>query len=308
MEKGGEVKTNADQHGEESSGRVQGEGFLTDVGTRDSSRPPSGRKLSASDPRRAYDRFAPVYDRCNARNDYEMWLGETLLPELGAHGLRHGWALDVGCGTGRAFGPLLERGWQIVGCDLSAGMLAEATRKFDPQVRLLELDARSLPPICPAPGLPAGNAFHLILLLNDVLNYMTEDGELEQVFAGVERNLHPARGLAVFDLNTLNLFRQDFTAGVLDRGEADDWQWHGLTAHAEPGGIFEARLSGREVEAHVHRQRHWPPDQVRAALESAGLRCLAALGQREEDGRVLLSPSPDEERDHKVIYIAGHGG
>ena len=305
MNEGEEVKAHADPHAEESSARVPGEGFLTDLGTTDSSRPPGGRKLLASDPGRAYDRFAPVYDEWNAQNDYEMWLGEVLLPELEEHGLRKGWALDVGCGTGRAFPPLLDRGWHVVGCDLSAGMLAEATRKFGPQVRLLELDARSLPPIAPAPGLPAGEAFHLILLLNDVLNYLTEDGELEQVFAGVKRNSSRDQGLVAFDLNTLKLFQEDFAADVLEEGSDGDWQWRGLTDEVTPGGVFEARLSGHGVEAHVHRQRHWPPDQVRAALEASGLRCLAALGQRETGGRVLLSPEPDEERDHKVIYIAG---
>ena len=73
-----------------------------------------------------YDRFAPIYDEWNAQNDYEMWLGEALLPALEMHGLRKGWALDVGCGTGRAFLPLLARGWRVIGCDVSAGMLAEA--------------------------------------------------------------------------------------------------------------------------------------------------------------------------------------
>jgi len=306
MKDGREVRTNADPHGEESPARAQGEGFLTDLGTRDSSRPPSGRKLFASDPRRAYDRFAPIYDEWNGQNDYEMWLGEVLLPELEKHGLRNGWALDVGCGTGRAFVPLLDRGWRVVGCDLSSGMLAEAARKFGSQVRLLNLDARSLPPLSPAPELPAGEAFHLILLLNDVLNYMTEDGELEQVFTGVKRNSCRGQGLVAFDLNTLRLFREDFASGVLEEGSAGDRQWRGLTDQPKPGGVFEARLSGHGVETHVHRQRHWPPDQVQAALEASGLHCLAALGQREADGRVLLSAEPDEERDHKVIYIAEH--
>lgn len=255
----------------------------------------------------AYDRYASVYDETNAENDYEMWLGETLLPELENYGLRRGWALDLGCGTGRAFDPLLGRDWQVVGCDVSPGMLAEARRKFGSRVPLNELDAREVPPISPAPDVPAGEAFSLILLLNDVLNYMTEDGDLEKVFAGVKGNLSRDGGLAVFDANTLALFRDHFASGFTEGESNRGLEWRGLTDEPRPGLVFEARLGGRGVEPHVHRQRHWTPEQVTGALEAAGLRCLAALGQREEGGKVLLSAPLDEERDSKVVYIAAHG-
>jgi len=256
--------------------------------------------------RDAYDRSAAIYDEWNAQNDYEMWLGEVLLPELEKHGLRKGWALDVGCGTGRAFDPLLDRGWQIVGCDVSSGMLAEAGRKFDSQVRLLRVDARDLAPIRPSPELPAEGAFNLVLLLNDVVNYMTENGDLERVFAGVRQNLNPSHGLATFDTNTLSLFRSSFVSGVAEEMSARGWEWRGLTEEVRPGAVYEARLSGQGVEPHVHRERHWTDRQVKGALEAAGLRCLATRGMREEGGRILLSDPPDEERDYKVVYIAAY--
>ncbi|MGN6587525.1 MAG: methyltransferase domain-containing protein [Solirubrobacterales bacterium] len=252
----------------------------------------------------AYDRFASFYDEANAQNDYEMWVGEVLLPALEEHGLRKGWALDVGCGTGRAFEPLLARGWQIVGCDLSPGMLAEAARKFGSDIQLLELDARDLPPLSPGAGPPDEGSFDLVLLLNDVINYLTEFKDLELLFSGVRRNLNRDHGLFVFDANTVALFQANFASGLTEKMSEGGWEWRGLSEGAEPGGFFEARLSGRGAEPHVHRQRHWPVEQMTAALEASGLGCLAALGQREEDGRVLLSDEPDEERDSKVVYIA----
>lgn len=254
----------------------------------------------------AYNRYAPIYDEANAQNDYEMWLGEVLLPALEKHGLKKGWALDLGCGTGRAFDPLLNRGWELVGCDVSQGMLAEAKRKFGSRVRLLNLDARDVPPLCPVPELPAEEAFDLVLLLNDVLNYLIEDGDLEQVFASVRRNLRRDHGLVAFDANTLGLFRASFASGISEEMGTRGWEWCGLTDAAEPGIVYEARLSGRDVEAHLHRQRHWTAEQVREALKASGLQLVAALGQREEDGRIVLSDTPDEERDHKVVYIAAH--
>lgn len=70
------------------------------------------------------------------------------------------------------------------------------------------------------------------------------------------------------------------------------------------GDRLRGPVSGRGVETHAHRQRHWTQQQAKEALSASGLCCLAALGQREEAGRVLLSDSPDEERDAKVVYIA----
>jgi len=253
----------------------------------------------------AYDRFAAIYDEFNAANNYEMWLGETLLPELEAHGLTKGRALDVGCGTGRAFEPLLSRGWQVVGCDVSPGMLERAAEKFGSRVELFVADARELPSVPPSPGSPAGEGFELILALNDVANYLIEDGDLERFFGGVKRNLGQ-NGLFVFDITAFCAFRAAWASGKSDQMSARGWDWHGLTERAERGAVFEARISGREVEAHVHRERHWEPERVQEALKASGLRCLAFSGQREDaDRRVILENPPDEERHYKIVFIAG---
>jgi SAM-dependent methyltransferase len=261
---------------------------------------------SVESARDAYDRYAPVYDEYNAQNNYEMWLGEVLLPELEKHGLRKGWALDVGCGTGRAFEPLLSRGWKIVGCDVSSGMVAEAERKFGSRARLFTSDARSLPSLSTSPGLPEGEAFDLILLLNDVVNYMVEEGDLEKVFAGVKSNLSRDGGLVLFDANTLTLFREQFAPDVEGEMSNRGWEWRGLRSDTDAGPIFEAELSGSDVATHVHRQRHWTTEQIQDALAACDLACVAVLGQREGDGRIVLSGSMDEVRDQKAIYIAAH--
>jgi len=253
----------------------------------------------------AYDRFAAAYDVTNAQNNYELWLGKVLLPELEGRGLQKGWALDVGCGTGQAFDPLLERGWKIVGCDVSAEMVAEARRKY-PSIALHHLDGRALPPLGPQPDSPK-HAFQLVLLLNDVINYMTEESDLTRAFAGVAENLDPANGLLVFDINTISLLRNSFQAGASEAMSERGVEWQGLSNTIEAEGTFEARLSGHGIEPHIHRQRHWTPRQVTDALAVSGLSCLALLGQREEGTEIALSEEPDEERDSKIIVIASHG-
>jgi SAM-dependent methyltransferase len=242
--------------------------------------------------RAAYDAFASIYDDFNYRNDYEMWFG-ALLPELESRGLRKGRLLDVGCGTGRAFEPMLRRGWDIQGCDVSTAMLAEAKRKFGDAVPLAVVDAREL---------PVFGEFELVWALNDVVNYLTADGDLERTLAGMRANLAEG-GLILFDANTLSLFRSDFASGDADAMSVGDWTWDGISSAIEPGGTYEARVYGGGVETHIHRERHYPPEAIRAAMAASGLEPLAALGQQEQDGKVVLVDPPDEMRDHKMIYI-----
>ncbi len=246
----------------------------------------------SNDAAQAYEAFAEIYDDFNHLNDYEMWLG-ALLPELEKRGLRKGRALDVGCGTGRAFEPLLRRGWEVRGCDVSAAMLAQARAKFGDAVPLDLADARELPRF---------GEFELVLALNDVANYLTEDGDLERGLAGMGANLAPG-GLLLFDANTLGVFETSFSGGDCGVMSVGAWRWHGLAEKVEPGGTYEARISGGGLEPHVHRQRHHPVEHVEEAMTAAGLECLAALGQQEVDGDVVLTDPADEARDYKVIYI-----
>lgn len=247
--------------------------------------------MTTNPARVAFQAFAPIYDEFCRANDYEMWVGALLL-ELEKRGLVHGRALDVGCGTGRAFQPLLSRGWQIVGCDLSPAMLAEARRKFDGRVPLHEADIRELPII---------GKFELVFALNDVINYLIEDGDLDRAFEGIRANLAPG-GLALFDTNTLATLRSssDEEIASQDRGE---WLWEGLTKDAVPGAIFDSRISGSGVKTHIHRERHHTARAISESLEAAGLELLASLGQQEINGAVCLTEPPDEGRDHKIIHI-----
>src|SRR3954464_14559034 len=111
----------------------------------------------------AYEAFAPIYNEFNHLNDYEMWLGQVLLPELEKHGLKHGKALDVGCGTGRAFKPLLRRGWAVRACDLALAV-REVARGG--RVHQVEWD------VVPLREVPVYGEFELVLSMNDALIYV----------------------------------------------------------------------------------------------------------------------------------------
>lgn len=245
----------------------------------------------------AYESFASVYDDFNYRNDYEMWIGEILLPALLGYGLEApGVALDVGCGTGRAFPPLLKRGWDVWGCDISPAMVEIARERFGSRVRLSVADMRRL---------PALRSFDLVLAINDTVNHLLTDRDLHRTMAGFAKNLSPG-GLVVFDCNTRAVFRKlfdDDERRVVERG-GRRWIWQGMGECDRSSSTFSARISGDSIEPVTITERHFSQREVETALEAASLRCRGVFGQREADGRVILGEQADDERDGKFVYIA----
>jgi SAM-dependent methyltransferase len=251
--------------------------------------------------RATYDAFAPIYNEFNHLNDYEMWLGEVLLPELEKYGLRRGRALDVGCGTGRAFGPLLRRGWEVRACDLSPGMLERAREEGGDRVELDVADMREL---------PVYGEFELVLSMNDAVNYLLGDDDFERALSRMCANLADD-GLLLFDVNSKGTYDSGFWSGSSHTVEYQGrtWTWSGIGALEDEPGVYETRIEGDDIaEPIVHRERFRSESEIREAMSAAGLDCLAVLGMQEIDGKVVLSDPPDEQRDYKVVYIGAVGG
>ncbi len=244
--------------------------------------------------RRTYDAFASTYDDFNHRYMYERWTGR-LLEKAQEAGLRGDRLLDVGCGTGLSFIPMLDRGWTVSACDISPEMLELARAKVGEAARLLVADMREL---------PALGQFDLIWAVNDAMNYLMSAEELEAALAGMRRNLAP-EGILLFDLNTLATYRTFFSEEhvVEHNGRRMVWQGQMSTEEVLPGSVSEARFAGEGegIEAHVHRQRHFSEGEALAAIEAAGLRPLAVLG--ESDGE--LESGLDDELHTKAVYLCG---
>src|SRR5215212_7208304 len=73
----------------------------------------------------AYELLAPFYD-CYT----QKYGNERLLAGIEAIALEHGLSgsrlLDVGCGTGKSFLPMLARGYEVTAFDISPAMAARA--------------------------------------------------------------------------------------------------------------------------------------------------------------------------------------
>jgi SAM-dependent methyltransferase len=244
----------------------------------------------------AYERLAPVYDDFTDGYDHDAWIDalERIARNHGANGSR---VLDVACGTGKSFAPLLERGYDVWACDISPAMVERARRcaGVDPD-RVVVADMRELPQL---------GAFELVTCLDDAVNYLLTVEDLASAFAGVARLLS-ADGVYVFDTNTLATYRAGFAPeAVLERPLAAA-VWRGeTTGQIESGALCTASIELAQPDGRTgvsrHVQRHHSERTIRHALTSAGLACRAVLGQ--STGGVLHEHA-DEEAHTKLVYVA----
>lgn len=136
-----------------------------------------------------YDAWAWLYDRTlgpEYRDRKMGFLERSLLGHL-PQGAR---VLDLCCGTGQMMAPMIARGFQVTGIDMSAEMLRHAA-KAAPEADLHQGDAREFALASPVAGVVCASAS---------LNHMSSLDDLERVFLSVNRALADG-GLFVFDIN-----------------------------------------------------------------------------------------------------------
>ena len=266
-----------------------------------SSRIAGGLSENERTARTAYDALALDYDALTATHDHERWLA-TLVALARRHGLRGRRVLDVGCGTGRSFEPLLRRGYAVRACDVSPEMVRVARRRF-PRVRVEVADMRALP------RWGRFRRVDLVTCLDDALNYLPAEPDLDAAFAGIARSLRRG-GLFVFDLNSLRTYRTAFAQSFsVDAGDVRFVVCGEAAPDALAGAVCLSRIEVHTRDADgawrrrvsEHAQRHWPTDTVCARLAEAGLRPVALHGQTTG---CVLHQTVDEARDTKVIVVA----
>jgi SAM-dependent methyltransferase len=247
----------------------------------------------------AYDALAPIYDVLISAYPHERWLAGLEQLAL-AHGLAGRRVLDLACGTGESFLPLVARGYQVVGCDISGEMLNRARAKA-PAVELHREDMRRLPKL---------GSFDLVTCIDDALNYFLSEHELEDALRGIARNLGPD-GIAIWDLNTLAQYHRQFASDLILDQDGTFIGWRGarrakplrageriavaVDAFIDIGDGYWRRITS------VHYQRHWPASTIERLSRRAGLQLLDVRGQH--PGAVIDSVLA-ELIHTKAIYVA----
>jgi ubiquinone/menaquinone biosynthesis C-methylase UbiE len=210
-----------------------------------------------------FDSVAPDYDRW-----YESRVNQTIdafekaaLRSAFPAGSRKGLLLDVGCGTGHWLLFLKTAGYQVVGLDLSRGMLEVAQAKLPVGIQLVQGDAH---------GLPFGDRCFDIVCCITTLEFVRDH---LRTLSEMWRCLKSGGRMVVGALNALSLLgiRRRLLRSRVFRGAHFFTTWELKSCLAEYG------------TAHIQTCAFTPPSThllpMASCFEKIGKAVLPALGQ-----------------------------
>lgn len=247
----------------------------------------------------AYEGFAEVYDWFMDDIDYDSWV-DYIERIWSSYNKTPKLIADLGCGTGNVTERLANKGYDMIGIDISEDMLAEAREKAyenENQILYLLQDMREF---------ELYGTVDIIISLFDSLNYITEEEDLLKVFKLVNNYLEP-KGLFIFDLNTKYKFKNilgENTFTQIDDDAAYIWENY----YDEDSEINEYYLNifvkdndGRyERYEEVHHEKAYEIDVIKDLINKSGLKLLNIY-----DAYTFDEPKETSER---IFFIAMENG
>ena len=246
----------------------------------------------------AYEYLAQCYDQFTEDVDYGRW-ADYVEKHFARSKLPIRTVLDLACGTGSLTRLLAQRGYEMIGADLSEEMLAQAAEKCrgvgDPEPIFLhqameELDLYGTIDAC--------------VCCLDSVNYVTRSGKLARAFQRVHTFLMPG-GLFLFDINTPDKLRDLDGQIFLDENEDAYCVWRAdysprrrvCTYGMDIFQRTEGDLWHRWEE--VHEEFAYQPEELEDLLRQAGFRQIKQYGElrmrapREGEGRIFFAARKD---------------
>ena len=247
----------------------------------------------------AYTSFARVYDIFMDNVPYKEW-ADYLGKILKEYGIDDGLVLDLGCGTGSMTEMLASSGYDMIGVDNAEEMLEIAMEKkvesgHDILYLLQDMQEFEL-----------YGTVRAVVSVCDSLNYITEEEELQHVFALVNNYLDP-HGIFLFDMNTVYKYQTMIgDATIAENREEGSFIWE--NSYDEESGIntyelalFIPREDGLyEKTEEVHYQRAYPLEKIKELIQNAGMELLAVY-----DAYTMEPPKEDSGRLTFVVRENG---
>ena len=238
----------------------------------------------------SYQFLAGSYDQLTADVHYRDW-ADFLEKHFRKCSIPVHTVLDLACGTGSLTAELALRGYEMIGADQSAEMLAVAAEK-----------CRDLPgeaPIFlnqPMEKLDLYGTIDACVCCLDSVNYVTKPAALRRALSRVHLFLMPG-GLFVFDVKPPEVLEAADGEVYLDETEETYCVWRAdyaprrriLTYGMD---IFRLRSDGAwERGEEVHEEYAYTLEELEEYLRQAGFTDIRRWGNRK-----LRPPRPGEER------------
>lgn len=214
----------------------------------------------------SYVSLAPFYDGLMPEEDYLLWADccEQLFRPRGIHTV-----LDLACGTGTLSWLLADRGFEVIGVDLSCDMLAAAMEKAQahPGVTAPLFLNQALG------ELDLYGTVQAAVCSMDSVNYLDEP-ELVEALRRLRLFLEPG-GILLLDFNTPEKFRRMDGETFVSESEDAFCVWRAETEEDEGICTYwmdvffrEGDLWRREEEEHT--EYIYSPEKLQALLTAAG--------------------------------------
>ncbi len=253
-----------------------------------------------------YTSFAEVYDTLMDNIPYSDWCG-YLTSLLRRYGVEDGLVLDMGCGTGTMTQLLCAAGYDMIGLDNSADMLAVAARKAEENrmdILYLLQDMRDF---------ELYGTVRAVISVCDSINYILEEEELLRVFRLVNNYLDPG-GVLIFDLNMPYKYEVLGDCTIAENRENCSFIWdnfydadarineYDLNLFIRDERVRESSGAGEPFLrfSETHYQRAYALDTIRGLIEAAGMTFVAAYDAFSYD-----APRADSERVYVVARERG---
>ena len=238
----------------------------------------------------AYEYLAGCYDRFTADVPYAAW-ADYLEKHFARSKLPIHTVLDLACGTGSLTCELAERGYEMIGADLSEEMLAQAAEKAR--------NISGIPPIFLHQAMEELDLYGTIdacVCCLDSVNYVTRPKKLARAFQRVHTFLMPG-GLFLFDINTPDKLQGLDGQLFMDEDEDACCIWRAEYSPRRRICTYGFDLFCREENGlwdrmeEVHEEYAYEPEELEDMLRQAGFRQIKQYGELK-----MRRPAPGEER------------
>ena len=227
----------------------------------------------------AYTCFAQVYDLFMDNVPYEEW-AIFLKKQFNKYGIKKGTLLDLGCGTGKLSRLMADKGYDVIGVDLSTDMLEIAQENNDKEILYLKQDMCQLDLIEPVDG---------IYSACDSLNYILEEEALMNVFKKVNEFLKE-KGLFIFDINTEYKYKELMADNIFaENREEGSFIWENYFDYEEEINEYDLTLYIKDGDGlyqryeETHFEKYYSYITVAGLLRKAGFETLGVYDDYTED-------------------------